>query len=385
MDPVATAGDLRGRLRPGSLSAPAPADAVLEGLTRLARGHRPGSHEGPGALVAAETWHGAVRNLADDLLRPALAGDGTLPLGPLSPVAEQVLQLVYPEPAEDRAAVVEGTMPSSPTWQGHLVVVVGCGRRGTTWLERMLMASPRAGGVDGAESFLFEQCGPLWGALERMSPLVDVTRLAATLRRFCDTVLGAALDRHSPGATHFVEKTPLHSLLLPQVRAVYPDASYVHVVRDGRDVARSISQVGFFGLPDPADAARLWRRVVEEVRHQAPTLERFREVRYETLLLDPVASVAGLLTWLGLEVDDDVTEQLRLRAGTRVSTHAGVGQAVGAGTWRALPARALSEVHAECGALLVSEGYLRAAVLRRARLRPSYWRRRLARVRALRA
>ena len=99
-------------------------------------------------------------------------------------------------------------------WTGRLLVVVGCGRSGTTWLERMLMASPQAGGVDGAESFLFEQLAPLWQALPA-HPL-----LTEAVRTFCDTVFASALARHSPGAHVFVEKTPLHVFLLPQIRSV---------------------------------------------------------------------------------------------------------------------------------------------------------------------
>jgi LPS sulfotransferase NodH len=347
------------------------AAALLEGLRKLSVGHREGAHEGPGSMVDAHTWRQAVCRLADDLLRPAAQRGGVLPLPDLGPGAATAAAVVFPGVP----------LPEPEPWDGQLVVILGCARSGTTWLERMLMATPHAGGVDGAESFLFEQCSPLWQALEKAEPLCDAQRLATVLRRFCDTIFSATLATHRPGATTFVEKTPLHSLRVPELRAVYPEAAYVHLVRDGRDVARSISQVEFFHVPDPADAGRLWRRVVLEVRHESVHLARFTEVRYERLLADPVGGVTELMWWLGLRVDESVVTELDKRAGERVSTHAGTTQQVGRGTWSALPRRDLVRLFAECGGLLVHEGYLSSADLIRAQWHPSYWRRRLERSR----
>jgi hypothetical protein len=340
--------------------------AVIDGLWKLARGWRADAPEGPGALVDGVVWTSAVRRLADTLLGP----EGLPAATGLTDRQGETVRLL-------EAMNAHGSPPVA--WEGHLVVVVGCGRSGTTWLERMLMAAPQAGGVDGAESFVFEQGSPLWQHLEEMAPLVTRERLVCALRAFYDTVFAEALAAHTPAATMFVEKTPLHSLILPQLGAVYPDASYVHVVRDGRDVARSISEVSFFGIPDPGDAARLWRRVLVEVRAASRDLSRYRDVRYEDLLADPVEQVGALLRWLGLEVDDSVRAELVSRAGHRVSAHAGTARPVGTGTWLTLPAKHLAAVYAESGALLVSEGYATRRELHRARAHPEYWRRALTR------
>ena len=345
--------------------APSPSQqAVLDGLWKLVRGWFPDAHEGPGALVDERVWTSAVRRLADHLL-----GSAGLPdRHGLTPRQAETLALLTSYDAAGSAAT---------TWDGHLAVVVGCGRSGTTWLERMLMSSPEAGGVDGAESFVFEQAAPLWGHLPGMG--ISSDHLVAGLRAFFDTVFAEALATHSPGARVFVEKTPRHALILPQLAAVYPDASFVHVVRDGRDVARSISQVDFFKLPDPADAARLWQTVLEQVRTASADLDRFREVRYEQLLAEPICRVVDLLHWLGVTIDTSVIEELERRAERRVSTHAGTSHAVGAPTWQALPPRELARVYAESGGLLVREGYATRGQLVRARCRPSYWSRALAR------
>lgn len=341
-------------------------EAVIDGLWKLARGWSPDAREGPGALVDRIVWTSAVRRLAEALLGPS----GLPATTGLTARRAETIELV--------AAMAPDASPPVP-WSGHLVVVVGCGRSGTTWLERMLMATPQAGGVDGVESFVFGQGAPLWEHLAEMAPLVTREHLVSALRAFYDTVFAEALRAHAAGATVFVEKTPAHSRILPQIGAVYPDASYVHVIRDGRDVARSISQVDFFGIPDPGDAARLWRSVLLDVRSASRDLARYRDVRYEDLLADPVHHVSELLRWVGLDVDDEVRAELVARAGVRVSAHAGTERPVGSGTWAALPARDLATVYAESGALLVSEGYATRRQLRLARSHPAYWRRALAR------
>lgn len=345
-----------------------PAHAVLDGLVKLTRAWVPGAHEGAGALVPEPVWTAAVRRLADELLGPS-----GVP-GPQGLDAEQL---------ETRRLLLGMSAEASPPrpWTQQLVCVVGCGRSGTTWLERMLMSAPETGGVDGAESRLFALGHSLWHNLPRMSPLVDRERLVGALRHFYGTVLAESLALHSPGAGIFVEKTPRHSIQLPQISAVFPDVYVVHVVRDGRDVARSMSEIDFFDVPDPADALRIWRRVLREVRAAAPSLAHFQEVRYEQLLLDPVRECGTLLRWIGATVDEEVEAELRRRAGTRVSTHAGLGQPVGSATWHGLSRRALARLYAEGGTVLRREGYATRGQVHRAALHPAYWARLGARLR----
>ncbi|MDP9183307.1 MAG: hypothetical protein M3P04_11090, partial [Actinomycetota bacterium] len=89
-----------------------------------------------------------------------------------------------------------------------------------------------------------------------------------------------------------------------------------------------------------------------------------------------------LLAWAGLCHDDSVVPELRERAMTRVSSHAGTSQAVGSGTWHNLDRVAVYRLLGECGDGLVREGYLRRRDLVRPQLSRSYWSRRLPRLRA---
>jgi hypothetical protein len=109
----------------------------------------------------------------------------------------------------------------------------------------------------------------------------------------------------------------------------FPDARYVHVVRDGRAVAASLLEVGFWeGWRGPSqwrwgplspEHAELWRAsdgsfavlagiqwklLTENIRAAGAKIgERYRELRYEEFVADPLASLTGLREWAGLASD----------------------------------------------------------------------------------
>lgn len=386
------ASPLRDRLvlrHPGQLSSAGPAGvveapglghAVERSLSRLWGLFGPGAVHGPAALVEPPPFLAALRNLVDGILAPALGSAAGLAVT-VDPDSE-LWAAIYPdalgEPPSASALTIAATPPP------RLLVILGCGRSGTTWLERLLMAHPLAGGAEATESFVFAQCTPLWDEVERADGLgrwLGADAIGPLLRGFCDALFAATLDRHRPGATVMVEKTPRHSLLLPQVCRVYPDAHYLHLVRDGRDVARSASQVPFFRCPTPADGAAMWTHVLREVRATAPSLAHYREIRYEDLVEDPGGVTAALWEWSGLSPNDATEAELATRAGVRVSSHAGTAHAVGSETWRVLSRPQLAAVYAEAGHQLVREGYATAADIRLAQRDPAYWSRRLHRLR----
>lgn len=257
----------------------------------------------------------------------------------------------------------------------RLVVIVGCGRSGTTWLESLLMAHPLLGGMAETETWLFHQLERLWGNLRSGAGLdshLDEAALAGILREFCDGMFQEALAVHDPDATYFVEKSPVHSWCLRNIAAVYPDAWFVHLVRDGRDVARSITQVPFFETPRLEDAAAMWSTTVDEVCARSASLERFREMRYETLFDDPFTSTADLVRWVGLNADQETEDRLRTVAARRVSTHAGTASPVGPGRWKQLSSAEQARIYAGAGRTLLDFGYANGTDLRRARRHPAY-------------
>lgn len=101
------------------------------------------------------------------------------------------------------------------------------------------------------------------------------------------------------------DKTPEYIHHLPVLKAVFPDAYYIHIVRDGRDVALSVFD-RFWGAKNIVTAALEWRDAVERVREFSKTIDasHFLEFRYEDLLTQPGETFAKMLTFLKVDEGD---------------------------------------------------------------------------------
>jgi len=387
------ARDLRRDLgnREGVRTTPAPSRLFELGLLHPWGAFHLDSDVGLPGLVSAQEFLGLLRGLADDLLAPALqAGTVLVDWSPqhADPRSIAAIRSVYPDAvivtevmsADDvlerlspdlEATPAKGHATTNDAMRDRLLVIVGAGRSGTTWLEELLIAYDDIGGLSGHETWLFHSLRKLWdnhAAADGIRTWVDHDTFVRALRTYCDGVFTLARQRHAPGTHFYVEKTPVHAERLPQIATIYPDAWIVHLLRDGRDVARSMSQVPFFDVPDIADAAALWARVVRTIRRDAPHVPRFREMRYESLHSGPAAELHGLREWMHAPASPD-PELLTHAISRRVSAHAGTARPVGPDSWRSLPDRELAAVYAAAGDELVRTGYAKRRQLWRARMR----------------
>ena len=82
------------------------------------------------------------------------------------------------------------------------------------------------------------------------------------------------------------DKSPGYTHHLPAVEELLPEARFVHLVRDGRDVALSLRSVWFAPGQDAATLARYWRDCVEAARLGSRRCRHYLEIRYEDLLAD---------------------------------------------------------------------------------------------------
>ena len=188
----------------------------------------------------------------------------------------------------------------------RLVFVVGAPRSGTTWVQRVIAAHPDAVGLP-SETHLFSVTmsvvrdrvqGGLLDSTGTATWFMPHEEFVAAARDFCDAALGSWVRRRAPDALRVVERTPSHVWHLGLIGAVYPEATVVHVVRDGRDVARSLVSASW-GPADVRGAARLWASSVRAARAAAPAVGSYHEVRYEDLLAD-VRRLPGLHDAVGL-------------------------------------------------------------------------------------
>jgi len=209
----------------------------------------------------------------------------------------------------------------------RMVFLVGARRSGTNWLEHLLTLHPALVAVPG-ETHLFShgiatlaervQHG-LASSAKTGTVYVDRETFLDATRDWCDAVLNPFLTR-SPVGTLLLERTPLHAQHLDLIAAIYPDASVVHLVRDGTAVALSLLAQEW-GPHTIDGAAREWAETVRAV-HRAD-VPRLREVRHEQVAADPVSGVRDLWQWLGLDVSEQLEEAVAREAGKPVNTTEG--------------------------------------------------------------
>lgn len=116
------------------------------------------------------------------------------------------------------------------------------------------------------------------------------------------------------GKSRYGDKTPSYVLRVPLLAEIFPESRFIHLIRDGRDVAVSFSHVRF-GPQSVGETAIYWKRRVLQGRRDGRALgeDRYREVRYEDLVKDPEAILTDLCAFADLDFD---SAMLRYYEGT---------------------------------------------------------------------
>ena len=190
------------------------------------------------------------------------------------------------------------------------IFVLGMPRSGTTLVERILGAHPKAQAA-GEPPYVLRliQDWPDLIAGERRYP-GEVSKLgpedcAALGRRYLDKLRAPA-----PDAARIVDKNPFNFEHLGLIALVLPGARIVHCVRDAMDVCASNyttlyqgNQAAFsYDLADLAGYYRGYERLMDHWRAVLP--RKFLAVSYESLVEDPEAETRRLLEFCALPWDD---------------------------------------------------------------------------------
>ena len=232
------------------------------------------------------------------------------------------------------------------------IFIIGCGRSGTTLLGELFAAHP-------AVRYRYEPYHR-WAA---MDPVTDFLQLYSRGEHHCllgaDAVTVTARRRFTrlmsaPPGYAFVEKSPINALRIGYLDAVAPEARFVHIVRDGIDVTRSIERMAavtrrmafrpplneWWGVGEakwtalvrdgqaagyyPDEVCQLttdaqrgayeWLLSLREVEGWRARLgSRFVELRYRDLADDPGTTLRMMMDDVGLSCPDSWLEQATAR------------------------------------------------------------------------
>ncbi len=234
------------------------------------------------------------------------------------------------------------------------IFVIGCGRSGTTllydilcghrslawfsnytdrWpgvpqlaalspaysaLRRRGLSLPRVPTPIPSEGYrIFDHCSPR-GAADNNRPLTELD--ATATERQC---LARIIEAHQrfAGGQRFINKNTRNTRRIRFLHELFPDALFVHVVRDPRATVASLLRVAFWpdlrfwwredrtasglaedGVAPETLAAELWTREVGPALRDKDVLDpaSYWELRYEDLIVDPRGEVKSVLAFAGL-------------------------------------------------------------------------------------
>jgi len=197
--------------------------------------------------------------------------------------------------------------------------VVGNPRSGTTLLRTILCGHSRID-IPDETGFLAhlgryqsrllsrEEIGQLVGDLGKMNH--EWSGLIDDVDAFCDTLpeytLRHALDAlyriKTNGAARWGDKGPSYVRVLPKINEIFPEARFIHIIRDGRDsVLSALKKWGDrYWYYDTYYLLQTWKRNVTFGRQAASWLgpSRYLEIRYEELVENTEATVRQICDFL---------------------------------------------------------------------------------------
>ena len=212
--------------------------------------------------------------------------------------------------------------------------IIGTGRCGTTWLAQMMNSNPvlcvppeiqllfeyssngnrlheeyllaNEQGLDSDQLIsIIERCCP--HNLDQFFDYPEFCRQDSTpkrsFREFVTAFYAAVAESH--GKRWLIEQTPWYGQRLDLATALFPQAKFIHVVRDGRDVALSFSRTTWWHRSARLNLSR-WQREIKKIALDATFIlkpKAYLEVKYENLVADTTAELRKICTFLCVDFD----------------------------------------------------------------------------------
>jgi Sulfotransferase family len=264
------------------------------------------------------------------------------------------------------------------------VIVLGVGRSGTTLLRVMLDRSSQI--AIPYESFFVTPLAHRHGRRPNLDAFVDdlgrfyqlyewgisPEDVRPRLRDGMTTgeAIAAVFEVYAEheGKPRWGDKTPLYMQHLPLLERLFPDALWVHLVRDGRDAALSFLELpeGFSGKTwakprTAAEFAARWRTEILAARRLGVHVgARYSELRYEDLVSEPERELRRVCEHTSLEWEPAMLEHADVPEVSAMPEHRNLAQppTPGLRDWRSQMSRenALAFEHV-AGDVLRSAGY----------------------------
>ncbi len=268
------------------------------------------------------------------------------------------------------------------------VFVVGCPRSGTTLLYHMLLSSGNFA-VYLAESNVFNLLAPRFGDLsvranrEKLidawlqsklfrASFLDAEKVRDKLLSQCRNggdFLRIVMDEiaQAQGVRRWADNSPEELLHTVEIKKTIPDALFIHMIRDGRDVSLSLDARPHkwirpfrFDLGNSLMVTGVfWEWMVQGGRKQGAILgQDYLEVRFEDLQADPRATLKTIGEFIQQDLDYDQILRVGIGSVREPNTSFKDDSGSPVGRWRKkISPENLAMFEALVGSTLKSSGY----------------------------
>jgi hypothetical protein len=266
----------------------------------------------------------------------------------------------------------------------QFIFIIGSLKSGTTWLQIMLGAHPLVGTT--VEQTLFVKYIPSWidiwqqetqnikekGFNKGLPFLWTDEDFSNFLLEFIEKVY-AKLTINNTNVTHILDKNPAYTFQIELIHSLIPNAKFIHLIRDGRDTAVSMTaankKIGY-GPDNIIKASETWVSYVRAAQVAKKFQGQYLEVRYEDLLDHGEETLRSVFDFCALPItsnkigeiivehDFNLMKSKRQHADDRAKTHPAFYRKGKAGNWQEeLTSVQKYLVDRTAGDLLIELGY----------------------------
>lgn len=203
--------------------------------------------------------------------------------------------------------------PITPNDNG--VFIIGSQRSGTTLLRMILNAHPQV--CSGEETLFLNDfkkfTGDYWSHLSTYGISKDET-LEMCRSFFLHFHHACCYSEEKP---IWIEKTPTYIFTTNFINLLFPSAKFIHLIRDGRDVAASFRDI--WGKQGLYRCLRHWPDTIKQRKIITKSIpaNRYLEVFYEDLVSNPREEMQKVCSFLNLSWDESVLTHHKTNHKTR--------------------------------------------------------------------